>query len=202
MACHFSPYGTGISNAPTALPPGSLLILNDRTPVCGHDPMRIAEEMAAIVQQLDCRGILLDLQQPAQPEIPAIVQAICNAAPCPVAVTEPYCQDTTCGVFLTPPLNIPLWEFLAPWQGREIWLEAAVEWQDFCLTETGCTLEIPGQMPAALPHWDPKAFCRYSLAVSPHSARFSLHRSQAELSAMMAAAEGVACFVGLYQQLK
>ena len=45
MACHFSPYGTGLGNLPTVLPPESLLILNDRTPIHGHDPQRIFDQL-------------------------------------------------------------------------------------------------------------------------------------------------------------
>ena len=48
MACHFSPYSTGLCNLPAALPPGSLLILNDRTPIHGHDPERICRELVVL----------------------------------------------------------------------------------------------------------------------------------------------------------
>ena len=202
MACHFSPYGTGITNLPRSLPPGSILILNDRTPVYGHDPLRVAQELAATAAGLDCRGILLDLQRPEQREIPAIVQAICDAAPCPVAVSECYCQEADCAVFLTPPLHIPLAEFLAPWQGREVWLDAAVEWTDFVLTEGGCRQEHPGIMPTSLPHRDEDAFCQYAIGLEPTCARFSLHRDKSQLFALLAAAQGVSCAVGLFQQLK
>ena len=51
MACHFSPYGTGITNRPRALPPGSMLILNDRMPVCGHDPERVARQLEETAQR-------------------------------------------------------------------------------------------------------------------------------------------------------
>ena len=57
MACHFSPYGTGLSNCPTELPPGSMLILNDRTPVCGHDPALIAAQLAEMATQLNCSRV-------------------------------------------------------------------------------------------------------------------------------------------------
>ena len=32
MACHFSPYGLGLSNLPQRLPPHALLLLDDITP--------------------------------------------------------------------------------------------------------------------------------------------------------------------------
>ena len=39
MACHFSPYGLGLSNMPKDLPSNSLLIVDDYTPPSGHDPL-------------------------------------------------------------------------------------------------------------------------------------------------------------------
>ena len=50
MACHFSPYGTGLSNCPAHLPEGSMLILNDRTPVYGHCPERIAQQLMEMAE--------------------------------------------------------------------------------------------------------------------------------------------------------
>ena len=50
MACHFSPYGTGLSNLPEHLPEGALLILNDRTPVFGHDPQVICAQLHQIYE--------------------------------------------------------------------------------------------------------------------------------------------------------
>ena len=62
MACHFSPYGTGLTNLPPTLPPGSLLILNDRIPICGHDPERIAGQLLQTAETTQCTGVLLDFQ--------------------------------------------------------------------------------------------------------------------------------------------
>ena len=47
MACHFSPYSTGLSNLPKALPPGSMVILDDITPIHGHDSETIAALLEA-----------------------------------------------------------------------------------------------------------------------------------------------------------
>ena len=56
MACHFSPYGLGLSNLPKELPPGSLLIVDDITPPHGHDPVFIAEQLIGCVDQFQCSG--------------------------------------------------------------------------------------------------------------------------------------------------
>lgn len=202
MACHFSPYGTGLSNCPQWLPPGSLLILNDRTPICGHDPEIVAEQLCSIAANLACAGILLDLQRPCCEAAAAVVQAICASTPCPVAATVPYCCESGCGVFLTPPLHIPLAEYLAPWQGREIWLEAAVEETEFVITENGCRQGPLPCPPAVFPHQSSEAFSNYHIAVEKDAVRFSLRRTREDVERMISAAENVRCFVGLYQQFR
>ena len=50
MACHFSPYGTGLSNLPKRLPASSLLIVDDITPIRGHDPPYILDQLAATAE--------------------------------------------------------------------------------------------------------------------------------------------------------
>ena len=75
MACHFSCYSTGISNLPLTLPKGSMLILNDRTPVSGHDPLRIAQQLQQVVEELEIERVLLDLQRPNCEETARIVEA-------------------------------------------------------------------------------------------------------------------------------
>ena len=62
MACHFSCYGTGISNVPKRLPAGSMLMLNDRTPMCGHDPELVARMLCDAAEEFQCDSILLDLE--------------------------------------------------------------------------------------------------------------------------------------------
>ncbi len=202
MACHFSPYSTGLSNCPHHLPPGSLLILNDRTPVRGHDPRTVSDTLCQLARQFACDGILLDLQRPGVEETARIAAAICDAAPCPVAVTEEYCQGTTCAVFLSPPLHIPLEESLAPWQDRNIWLEAAVEDICFTVTKNGCTVGPLPCVPTNFPHKSAESFCRYHIAAEADAIRFSLRRTKEDVAAMIAAADNIHCCVGLYQQLK
>ena len=82
MACHFSPYGTGLTNFPEELPEDSILILNDRTPLRGHDPELIVRQLTDMAENRNLRGILLDLQRPGYKEaaeLAAIVPTI--AAP-------------------------------------------------------------------------------------------------------------------------
>ena len=205
MACHFSPYGTGLSNLPEALPPGSLLILNDRIPWQGHDPDRIAAQLQEVTESLSCHGLLLDFQRPGVSEVAELVSQLCAGLSCPVAVTEAYCKGLSCPVFLSPvPLRQTVAEHLAPWQGREIWLELALEREEILLTPEGCTITplLPWDAPDST-HRDSALHCGYSLKLKENSAGFTLSRTREDLAAMLkeAANHGVTTAVGLWQEL-
>lgn len=203
MACHFSPYGTGLSNLPETLPKGSLLILNDRTPVFGHSPERIAGQLEEVAQRLECSGILLDFQRPGENQIPAIAAAVA-ALPFPVAVTPAYAEGLTCGVFLPPvPMTVPTAEYVAPWQGRTVWLEVATQRQCIRVSKTD-SREIPWDGDALpCPHTDNTLHCQYRIEVAADHIDFFLRREAQHLVTLMeeASSLGVCQFVGLYQQL-
>ncbi len=205
MACHFSSYGTGLSNCPEALPPHAMVILNDRTPLSGHDPAQVAAELAALTERLEAAALLLDLQRPVTREGLAIVRAVTAGAVCPVGVAAPYAEGLSCGVFLPPPpLHIPLSRYLAPWQGRELWLEAALGSQVLTLTPEGCRIAPPAPgVPTDTCHSDATLHCRYRVELGQQEAVFTLYRSREDLAALLAEAEkaGVTLAVGLYQEL-
>ena len=205
MACHFSLYGTGLSNIPEQLPPGSLLILNDRTPVQSHDPALVADQLVSAAETLQVEGILLDLQRPGNPETAAIVRAVLEAVPCPVAVSPDYAQDHTCPVFLEPPpLHRSLEDHIAPWQGRQLWLEAALEAQSITVTAAGSTFApLPYEAPEGVHHIEERLCCRYRLQLQEGQAEFTLLRAPEDLNSLLSQAEklGITRAVGLYQQL-
>ena len=202
MACHFSPYGTGLSNLPPALPEGSMLILNDRTPVFGHSPERTASQLAEVAEALNCSGILLDFQRDGEAQTYTIAKAI-TALPYPVAVTPGYAKDLDCAVFLPPPpLNCPLKTHLAPWQGREIWLEAALEQQRIRVDKNGSHTS-PWEDALPCPHTDETLHCLYRMEVQECHIDFFLRRDKDQLWALLEEADalGIRRFVGLHQQL-
>ena len=82
MACHFSPYGTGLANTPQKLPPGSILILNDRTPIRGHDSNLICEQLIDCIESLHCSSLLLDLQRPGNEETAILAKKLIAALLC------------------------------------------------------------------------------------------------------------------------
>lgn len=199
LACHFSPYSTGLSNLPQSLPPDSLVILDDSTPLSEHDPERIAAQLARLEH---IGGLLLDLQRPS-PRYPALIDAITHTLLCPVAVTEPYAKEADCGVFLSPPLNMPLAEAVKPWQDREIWLDVPFGIQTFTVTKDECRI-----CPIAPPedgqylHREDALHCRYQIQTAADHIRFTLYRSPNDLNPILqqASSLGIKKAISLYQE--
>ena len=204
MACHFSPYGTGLSNAPRGLPEGSLLILNDRTPIHGHDPVLVGTQLTAWCEEFRCQGVLLDFQRPGCAQTAALTNYLAETLPYPLAVSEAYAEALTCPVLLPPvPLDTPIGEYLSPWTGREIWLEAGLDASELTLTPSGCAVH-------ALPFpitddglTDAALHCHYRIQTDHEKARFTLWRTEADLEALLANAHalGVTRALGLWQEL-
>lgn len=204
MACHFSAYGTGLSNIPRELPKGSLLIVNDRTPVSGHDPELVCRQLAQAAAETECDAVLLDLQRPDHHQTAAIAKAIVGALPCPVGITEHYAKGLDCPVFLSPPMHQPLEHFLAHWKGREVWLELALSSQTITLTDSGCHYGplVPAEPPERF-FEEPNLCCRYHTKVMESQIEFTLFRTPESLEALLKKAEGLGIprAIGLYQEL-
>lgn len=206
MACHFSPYGTGLSNLPPSLPPSSLLIVNDRIPFRGHDPQQIAEQLHLAVENLGCAGILLDFQKPGIGALAELAAHLVSSLPCPVAVSEEYADNPDGIVFLPPcPHHTHLQEYIAPWDGRQLWLDWAADAETITLTKDGSFIHpLPlGELPEK-GHWDEKLHCHYSIENTADFSRFTLWRTKDDLENLAREAEelGVHTLVGLYQELK
>jgi len=205
MACHFSPYSTGLCNLPSTLPEGSLLILNDRTPIHRHDPERIRKTLEDLTSSFGCRGVLLDFETRGSPEAAALVRYLAENLNCPVIISESYAVEGT-PVFLPPvPLDMPLSDYLAPWQGREIWLDTALDSLEIRLTEAGATrTQITWESPRESDWTDARLHCRCRVNLEDKCARFTLCRTRETVEAMLQEAEahGVTAAVGLYQEWK
>lgn len=206
MACHFSSYGLGLSNLPRSLPEGAMVIVNDRTPINGHDPELILEQLTALLEQQRPSCFLLDFQRPGEAQTEAVAKCLTEQLPCPVGVTAYYAESLSCPIFLSPPpLHIPLSEYLTPWKGREIWLEAATDAETITVTAEGSRFT-----PAVIEKLEEPYFaetmlhCRYHTSLAQDAAVFTLLRDRQELTALLAEAEklGVGQAVGLYQQLE
>lgn len=204
MACHFSAYSTGLSNFPDTLPDGAMLILNDRMPVQGHDPDMVAAQLADFIAAHQPEILLLDFQREGNPETARIAEAILSTGlPCPVGISEQYAEGLNCPVFLAaPPPQLPLPSYCKSWQGRELWLEAALDSQQITVTEAGASCSISTTQ-TALPFVDNKLHCHYGAKVTADAVVFTLQRTWEDLQAQLeeAAELGVTRAVGLYQQL-
>lgn len=206
MACHFSPYSTGISNCPRKLPPDSLLILNDRTPIHGHDREVIAAQLTDCVTAQKCRGVLLDFQRPNCRETAALAAFLPGSLPCPTAVSALYAGNTDCPVFLPPaPCCKPLGEHTAPWKGRDLWLELALDGEVITVTESGAAISpLPAAEAIRDGYREENLHCHYTIKVSEKEAKFTLWREKEDLEALLEEAEylGITTAVGLYQELR
>lgn len=205
MACHFSCYGTGLSNLPTQLPEDAMVIVNDRTPVMGHDPQRILQQLTNLWETLKPKYFLLDLQRAGESLSFDIARLLVKNLPCPVGVSEYYARELSCPVFLPPPpLHIPLKQYLAPWKDREVWLETATEAEQITVTQEGSQFESARFEKLDEPIWGEETLhCRYHIRLTENAAMFELERRKEELETLLAEAEtaGVSVSVGLYQQL-
>ncbi len=206
MSCRFSPYGSGLTNLPSDLPPNSILLLEDSMPIQGHDPKVTATQLGELVHRFSLSAVLLDFQAPMTSEGKEMTAAILQALPCPVAVTGQYAPLFDCPVFLSPPpVNVPLQKHLAPWLKRDIFLEVTGDRQQFTVTERGCSfVPLPAGAVYETPQLDRKLHCHYHVDVYSDKAVFTLQRTKEDLLTMAEEALrlGVRDAVGLYQELK
>ena len=205
MACHFSPYTNGLTNLPENLPDNGILILNDRMRCSGHSADLVVQQLQETLERFHCESILLDFQRSPDPESKAMVKTIVQSLSCPVAVTEAFAADFGCPVFLAPaPLHIPLAEYLEPWKGREIWLEAALCQEEIVVTPNGA------QFSAHFPpdgliggFYDDKLCCCYRTKIEENTIRFILFDTKNSLQQKLSHAhsQGVRRSIGLWQEL-
>ena len=206
MACHFSAYGTGISNLPRELPAGAMLMLNDRTPICGHDPEDVAKPLCDTAQRLECDSIVLDFQREGQEELTDVIRAVLDRAHCPVGVSAPYAEGFDCPV-LVPPIDphISPQEALAPWEGRELWLELSTEGTQIAVTEAGSRYTpLTHYLPGEGAHYEPLLHCHYEIIVEENRIFFNLGRTEEDRETLQNAVKalGVTRTVALWQEVQ
>lgn len=171
-------------------PPGILPVITDHFPLDGQVLDRICQGREAVV---------LDFEQPPTSERRAMLRGL----PCPCAAPPGYCDDGP--VFLPPaPLRTPLEVYLAPFQGREIWLEAALQQQTITVTARGTTITPPSPSRGLTGGFYEKHLrCRFTQDFSRDRAVFTLFDTPETLREKLAhaAALGVTRAIGLYGEL-
>lgn len=204
MACHFSAYDTGLSNMPKKLPKGAMIILNDRIPIAGHDPDRIADQLSNLVETFDASGILLDFERKQVEQTTQFVKSIVPLLRCRIGVSENYANAVSCPVFLSqPPLYMRLDAYLQPWADREVWLEIALDEVCVCVSKKGVSYESNHGKSSNPVHQDQSLFCSYQIETEDDAVKFLLHRSQKDIPPLLEYAKSlnVRCAIGLFQQL-
>ncbi len=203
MACQFSLSGTGISGIPASLPPESILMLTDEMPIQQHDPHRVADELLSAAENLKCSAILLDFQRPKTEEAATMAETILHAAALPVIISQPYGTLFSCPVLISPsPLWLSLETHLAPWQDRQIWLEAILEDAIVTVTKDGSQYS-PCVHHKETPFYNEALCVSYAVEEEKDCLQFYLHRGKEELKKLLQQANniGVKNAIGLYQQL-
>ena len=192
MACHFSPYGRGLTDLPEALPPGSLLLCDDRIPILHHDAALVAVQLAQLAKTLRCRAIVLDFQQPESAQGARIAEAVSEAAECPVVLPPAYAHCGTGPVLLPPPrLWDPISRVAEAWKGRTLWMEWVIQAAEVTVTETESrytSLEQPPE-PGKQDRTDPVLCCRYRTELAGDRAAFLLWDAVQTLEKKRRAAE-------------
>lgn len=205
MACHFSPYATGISNVPSSLPSGSMLILNDRTPFHGHDPQQILGQLQEISTHVRFDCLLLDFERPDVDACAELCHVLTKQLSCPVGVSAPYAGGLDCPVFLPPaPLDQPLADYISLWEGREVWLDIATEAACITVTQTGSAIApVSFSAPPENAFVEDTLCCRYRAEITEDAVRFHLWRDLTEAEHLIEHAQslGITKCIGLFQQL-
>lgn len=200
LGCYF--LESGLGGLPQSLPPGALLILDDRTPLENLPIPEIGEALGNILTRFSCRGLLLDFERPGIAPQKALAAFLARQLPCPVAAPPEYAPEKG-PVFLPPvPVDCTVENHLAPWQGREIWLDTGLCGLDLTLTPAG-VISSPAAAPLPQGFYDEALCCRYTIQQTPQGFLFRLGRDRACLQKLLARAEplGVSLSVGLWQEL-
>ncbi len=205
LSCHFSARHQGLSNLPTALPRNSMVIISDQIPFQDHDIELMYQQILQLISFESPSKILLDFQREFSENLEEFVDRFLQL-PCPVAVTETYCHNRDCPVFLSsPPLHISLGEYLNPWKNREIWLEIAPAEAYYRITESGCTVTpCTVKTKTPFPHCNRFPPVKYDIQTEEDAVVFHLQRGKEEITAILTDAEryGIPTAVGLYQELR
>ena len=201
MACHFSPYSTGLCSFPAALPKESLLILNDRTPICGHDPERVCRELKETISKLNCVGLLVDFLNPPNRESLALTSYLAANLPVSLGLPPEYAA-AGCAVFVPAvPTLTPVSQYLSRWQGQEIWLELALGGQTVALKADGAHFGENRFPRKGIIHADDALHCHYVIEEQQDAFIFHTWRTTEDLDALLEDAGQIKFAVGLYQEL-
>lgn len=202
LSCRFSPYGSGLINLPKQLPPDSLCILEDSTPMAAHSIPNISAALSVLLSENRCRGLILDFQRQENAREHQLAAELSKVLPVPVAAPPEFASQD-CILFLPPaPPETPLQTYLKPWHGRRVWLDTAPNACTLVLSEAGCRIDRNRPFPGGKSFLDSATASRYHIALTNGCAEISLCRDAQTLPVFLeqAGALGVELAVGLWQE--
>lgn len=202
MACHLDSKGTGLIDVPQYLPAGSVLLLDDSLPLRSHNPRRICQELEAAFSRLHFEALILDFQQPGNPDTPTLVQQLISL-PFPVVVSSLYAVPGASILLPPPPVDTPLADYVSAWAGHPLWLELSPTETTMELTAEGTKIR-PGSVPSSgTLHQEEKLHCHYQILENESAVFFHLFRTGQDLKALLQEAEGlgISGAIGLYQEI-
>ena len=199
MGCHFSGDGRQMVGLPEELPEGCGLILDDRNPI-----PQTTRKMIDAFAALKPAYLILDFQQQATKNAKAFAMEL-TSLPCPVAMPAEYARGLNCPVFLPPvPPNIPIVEYLLPWNGHEIWLELALDAVEITLTLQSSGFDAFAHARSySDSHTDSMLHCHYKISKQPDALQFYCYRSREDVEAMLSSSlpGNLTHAVGLFREL-
>lgn len=205
MWCHYSKESGKICGLPPFLLAGSMVVLTDEVAFLGADHSTLCGQLWGAVRALSCRYVLLDFQKPVCEEMVCFAEKLAASLPCPVILPAALGDRLDGPVFLPPvPLDVSLPNYLAPWAGREVWLELALDGLEIRLTDSGARSSyLPHPLPFSASHRDDRLHCHYKIETAPDQVLFTLRRTQEDVEELVTEAEGlgVTGCVGLWQEL-
>lgn len=200
LGCSFGE--KGLAGLPETLPPDSILILDDRVPMTDQPAAEIANVLEKTLTRFSCRGLLLDFQRPEVHAQRALAAYLYGRLPVPMAAPPGYAPEG-CPLFLPPiPPDTAVETALAPWAGREIWLDTTLAEQTLHLTAAGCTASENLQPGPADGFYDQALCCLYRIQQTDDGFLFRLSRDLRCTQALLerAAKLGLTLAIGLWQE--
>ena len=200
MGVSFTENGT-LGGFPEVFPLGGILTVNDASTLPEKCPPEATIALRQWVERFRPSAVLMDMQRSGA--APEVLKALASSLPCPVAVSAPYAHVLS-GPVLLPP--VPLYrdpeDFLAPWAGREIWLEISPLGQVVRLTKTGRDIRFAPVSPVQKEF--PGPCSRYTIRKGPDFIEFRFRRTSEDTAALFATAEkhGVTKLFGLYLEYR
>lgn len=199
MACHFSPYGQGLSGLPDSLAENSMIILNDRIPFLHHNCPLIAAQL----NSLPCDSLLLDFENMESDAANELIHEILSTVKVPVGVSAKYASAHSCAVFVGPmDADCDPFAAIRHWNNREIWLDLSPGCVCCRVTAQGCNRMKEAFPPRAGMHHDSKLFCHYSIELKDAEAIFHLHREWDDARGIVEEGKsiGITRGIGLFQE--